>query len=168
MTSDASRLAGPSPAAASHEAEAREALARGEFELLYQPIAQAAAPGLTAGFEALARWAHPTRGPLGPDDFMAVFEDHDLAIRFGEATLEAALGQMRAWLDAAVPDRPTALPQLAPARPGQHHRGGDEHDPDRDDGGEQHRGEGALHGVGERATHAGDTMRLPFHSPLPR
>jgi diguanylate cyclase (GGDEF)-like protein len=85
--------------------EVREALTRGEFELHYQPIAEtvpAGVVGRTVGFEALARWSHPTRGLLSPETFMTAFDDPELSLQLGEATLEEALRQMRAWTDAGV------------------------------------------------------------------
>lgn len=82
--------------------EARAALTRGEIALLYQPIAETGPAGRTVGFEALARWSHPTRGALAPEDFMTAFADEGLALEFGEAVLDAALGQMRAWIETDV------------------------------------------------------------------
>jgi diguanylate cyclase (GGDEF)-like protein/PAS domain S-box-containing protein len=52
------------------EAELRRSLARGDLELLYQPIMRLA-DGTVAGFEALLRWNHPERGQLAPADFIA-------------------------------------------------------------------------------------------------
>lgn len=95
--------------------EARAALARGEIALLYQPIAETASPGRTVGFEALARWSHPTRGDLEPEDFMAAFADEALALEFGEAVLDAALGQMRAWIEAGADFGKIAV-NLSPAQ----------------------------------------------------
>ncbi|HWI14210.1 MAG TPA: EAL domain-containing protein [Burkholderiales bacterium] len=36
------------------------------------------------GFEALARWRHPTQGLLTPGAFTAAFDDPELSIAFGE------------------------------------------------------------------------------------
>jgi len=82
--------------------EVREGLDRGEFALHYQPIVDLdpdGGIGAVCGFEALTRWRHPTRGLITPEAFMAAFDDQELAMQLGEATLEGALGQMRAWLD---------------------------------------------------------------------
>ncbi|MGD0723476.1 MAG: EAL domain-containing protein [Roseiarcus sp.] len=55
------------------ENELRRALERGEFELFFQPIVRLPARRL-AGFEALLRWRHPTRGLVPPGDFIPVAE----------------------------------------------------------------------------------------------
>lgn len=55
------------------ELELRDALARGEFELHYQPIVAAADERIT-GFEALIRWRHPVRGLVPPVEFVPVTE----------------------------------------------------------------------------------------------
>ena len=55
------------------ETELRRALARDEFELFFQPIVRLPSRRL-AGFEALIRWRHPTRGLVPPGDFIPVAE----------------------------------------------------------------------------------------------
>src|SRR6266436_2888873 len=47
------------------DADMRASVERGEFRNFYQPIV-ALVSGEIAGFEALLRWEHPTRGLLGP------------------------------------------------------------------------------------------------------
>jgi EAL domain-containing protein (putative c-di-GMP-specific phosphodiesterase class I) len=49
--------------------ELEGALQRGEFRLLYQPIARLTT-GYIVGYEALLRWDHPRRGLLKPADFL--------------------------------------------------------------------------------------------------
>ena len=46
------------------ESDLRKALERQQIAILYQPITRLASNQL-AGFEALMRWDHPTRGRLG-------------------------------------------------------------------------------------------------------
>ncbi len=53
------------------ETDLRRALERGEFQNFYQPIV-ALDSGEIAGFEALSRWQHPTRGLVGPNEFIPV------------------------------------------------------------------------------------------------
>jgi diguanylate cyclase len=55
------------------ESELRRALQRNEFELFFQPIVRLPSRRL-AGFEALLRWRHPTRGLVLPGDFIPVAE----------------------------------------------------------------------------------------------
>ncbi|OZA75669.1 MAG: GGDEF domain-containing protein, partial [Caulobacter sp. 39-67-4] len=81
--------------------DVRAGIAAGEFVLFYQPVVDVRVGGVT-GFEALMRWAHPEQGILAPARFMAAFEDQDLSLKLGDVTFEAALQQMRTWIDAGV------------------------------------------------------------------
>jgi diguanylate cyclase (GGDEF)-like protein/PAS domain S-box-containing protein len=60
-------------------AELRDAIERDEFELYYQPTVSLATLRVT-GAEALLRWNHPSRGLLGPDEFIP-FAQHEGSIR---------------------------------------------------------------------------------------
>jgi diguanylate cyclase (GGDEF)-like protein len=82
--------------------DVREGVAGGEFVLFYQPVVDVRSGGGVVGFEALMRWDHPEQGILAPARFMAAFEDQDLSLKLGDVAFEAALKQMRAWLDAGV------------------------------------------------------------------
>ncbi|CAN7426174.1 EAL domain-containing protein [Caulobacter sp. LjRoot300] len=81
--------------------EVRQAIARDEFKMFYQPVIDLASNSV-AGFEALMRWNHPERGILPPAAFMAALDDDDLSLQLGEMAFEQCLGQMRAWLDGGV------------------------------------------------------------------
>jgi EAL domain-containing protein (putative c-di-GMP-specific phosphodiesterase class I) len=48
--------------------------------------------------EALARWQHPTRGLLSPDDFIPLAEETGLITRLGTRLLDRALSQASVWL----------------------------------------------------------------------
>ena len=78
--------------------EVRQAIARDEFKMFYQPVVDLASNSV-AGFEALMRWNHPERGVLPPAAFMAALDDDDLSLQLGEIAFEQCLAQMRAWLD---------------------------------------------------------------------
>ncbi|HEU0188651.1 MAG TPA: EAL domain-containing protein [Gallionella sp.] len=65
------------------------ALARGEFELYYQPVCNLADDSI-AGFEALIRWHHPTDGVIQPMDFLWLVEQIGLVRELGLWTLERA------------------------------------------------------------------------------
>jgi EAL domain-containing protein (putative c-di-GMP-specific phosphodiesterase class I) len=54
--------------------------------------------GRVVGFEALARWRHPTRGILTPAVFGSVFEDHELAARIGMAMLQQVAADVHTWV----------------------------------------------------------------------
>ena len=78
------------------EAQLREALARNEFELYYQPQVEPV-HGRLVSAEALLRWRHPVRGLLTPDAFLAVAERHPLMVPLSQWVLRRAAQQAQAW-----------------------------------------------------------------------
>jgi len=78
------------------EAELRLAIERDELTVHYQPIIDLREDKVV-GFEALARWRHPTRGLVLPVDFIALAEESDLIVALGETVLEKACRQAQAW-----------------------------------------------------------------------
>jgi diguanylate cyclase (GGDEF)-like protein len=78
------------------EADLRAGLARGEFELLYQPQVDVRS-GRVCGMEALIRWNHPERGPIGPDQFISLAEDAGLIAPLGEWILQTACAEASRW-----------------------------------------------------------------------
>ena len=78
-----------------------EALARGEFLLVFQPVVSLATQRV-AGFEALIRWQHPTRGLLSPLEFIPIAEKTGFIVPLGQWTLREACLQLKAW-QASVP-----------------------------------------------------------------
>jgi diguanylate cyclase (GGDEF)-like protein/PAS domain S-box-containing protein len=78
------------------ETDLRRALEHGEFHNVYQPIVSLAA-GQIVGFEALLRWQHPTRGHLGPEEFITVAEETGLIRDLGWWNLREACRQMTEW-----------------------------------------------------------------------
>ncbi|MEQ1929085.1 MAG: EAL domain-containing protein [Parvularculaceae bacterium] len=71
----------------------REALARGELELYYQP--QTDARNEVIGLEALARWNHKERGPISPAAFVPIAEETGLIEALGMFTLRRAFEDSR-------------------------------------------------------------------------
>jgi diguanylate cyclase (GGDEF)-like protein len=69
-----------------------------QFTLHYQAKIQLST-GRMIGVEALARWSHPTKGPVSPGQFVPVLETTSLIHPFTEQVLTIALQQARAWLD---------------------------------------------------------------------
>lgn len=81
--------------------EVRQALERGEIVLHYQPQVSLGS-GRVVGVEALARWSHPTRGLIGPAEFLPLVERGDLVDRFTAHVLALALDQCAAWREAGL------------------------------------------------------------------
>jgi diguanylate cyclase (GGDEF)-like protein/PAS domain S-box-containing protein len=79
-------------------AELGTALARDELVLDYQPVV-ALRDGTIAGFEALIRWEHPTRGRLAPDRFIGLAESTGLIVPIGAWVIRTACAQLRRWQD---------------------------------------------------------------------
>ncbi|MDE2301612.1 MAG: EAL domain-containing protein [Sphingomonadales bacterium] len=78
------------------EEDMRDALARGEFALHYQPGVNLAS-GDVASVEALLRWEHPVQGPVSPAVFIPIAEGADLIEPIGEWTLRRACMEAAAW-----------------------------------------------------------------------
>jgi diguanylate cyclase (GGDEF)-like protein/PAS domain S-box-containing protein len=78
------------------ETDLRHALERREFRNFYQPIVNLGS-GEIAGFEALLRWQHPTRGLLGPIEFIGVVEETGLIRELGWWNLSEACRQIGEW-----------------------------------------------------------------------
>jgi EAL domain-containing protein (putative c-di-GMP-specific phosphodiesterase class I) len=82
-------------------AEILEGLEREEFHLVYQP--QMLADGSrVASVEALLRWNSPTRGLVGPADFVAVAEENGAIRQLGAFVLRRACRDAAAWEGVAV------------------------------------------------------------------
>jgi len=76
--------------------ELRHGLERGEIVPYYQPIVDLRS-GQLMGFEVLARWRHPDRGLLGPDQFLPMAEETGLIGDLGAAIVKASLAQLGRW-----------------------------------------------------------------------
>ncbi|HEY8591611.1 MAG TPA: EAL domain-containing protein [Sphingomicrobium sp.] len=78
------------------ENDLRQAIDRGELSVHYQPVVRAAGEEIS-GFEALARWQHPTRGAISPAKFVPLAEEAGLIGRIGEWVLRTALEEAARW-----------------------------------------------------------------------
>ncbi|ESQ83652.1 hypothetical protein AEAC466_11640 [Asticcacaulis sp. AC466] len=78
------------------EAELRKAFISGEIHAWYQPIVNLET-GVIAGFEALARWVHPKRGVIPPDNFLTVTRDLGMMTDLGTIILNATVKALSRW-----------------------------------------------------------------------
>ena len=78
------------------EADLRGAIGRGEIMPYFQPIVRLST-GALSGFEALARWIHPRRGMLPPDEFLSLIEEMGLMSELGAHMMHAAARQLSTW-----------------------------------------------------------------------
>ena len=90
------------------ESELREALARQELLLYYQPKVSLRS-GRIVGAEALLRWRHPVRGLVSPGVFVPVAEETGLIYELGNWVLDEACRQIGAWRDANLMMPPIAV-----------------------------------------------------------
>jgi diguanylate cyclase (GGDEF)-like protein/PAS domain S-box-containing protein len=79
------------------ETDLRETIKKGGLGVFYQPKV-CVHTGALAELEALARWEHPTRGFISPEDFIPVAEETGLILELGHYILRRACLQMAEWL----------------------------------------------------------------------
>ena len=82
--------------------ELRQALARNEFHLLYQPSIELRT-GRIVAVEALLRWQHPDRGEVLPGEFIPVAEGLGMIRRIDEWVMQAVCAQIQVWDLAGMP-----------------------------------------------------------------
>ncbi len=80
------------------EGDLRDAIARCQFEVHYQPFFDVQTGG-RQGFEALVRWRHPVRGLVPPDQFIPLAEETGLIVPLGEWVLRRACDDATCWPD---------------------------------------------------------------------
>lgn len=74
----------------------REAIALRQFEIVYQPIVSLQT-GAVHKAEALLRWRHPTRGLLGPAEFIPFAESNGLIVEIGDWVFREVAQQVQRW-----------------------------------------------------------------------
>jgi diguanylate cyclase (GGDEF)-like protein/PAS domain S-box-containing protein len=84
------------------EADLRQALARREFVLHYQPQIDLRT-GRIVGAEALLRWARPGQGFVRPGDFLPLAEETGFIIPINEWVLREACREAKSWGDIGLP-----------------------------------------------------------------
>lgn len=90
------------------ESDLRLAIDRGEIELYYQPLFRLD-DGTLKGFEALARWNHPTLGQQSPAVFISLAEETGLIGALGRAVLREAVRQTGEWQQRYPRERPITM-----------------------------------------------------------
>jgi diguanylate cyclase (GGDEF)-like protein/PAS domain S-box-containing protein len=78
------------------EHDLRQAIARDELRLVYQPQ-QEIQSGKITGFEALLRWKHPTRGEISPAVFIPIAEETGAILQIGDWVLRTACREAASW-----------------------------------------------------------------------
>lgn len=84
-------------------AELREAIAKQQFELLYQPIVSLRT-GAVHKAEALLRWRHPRRGLLAPAEFIPFAESSGMIVEIGDWVFREAARRVAQWQRSIGPD----------------------------------------------------------------
>jgi EAL domain-containing protein (putative c-di-GMP-specific phosphodiesterase class I) len=76
----------------------RQAIARGELSMVYQPKVDLRADGQVGiGVEALVRWPHPEHGLLTPDEFLPLVRRHDLTEAMTELVFDLVFADAAQW-----------------------------------------------------------------------
>jgi len=80
------------------ESHLRDAIARNQLALFYQPRLDLRT-GNVCAVEGLLRWIHPELGIVSPREFIPLAEETGLIVSIGEWVIHAACAQGRAWQD---------------------------------------------------------------------
>jgi len=100
-TAYSSAIARSTPSHLTLLGELRRAFDNDELVAHFQPKI-ALDTGELLGVEALVRWQHPTRGLLGPGEFIALAEGTTLIHRLTTIVLDKALALSRQWQDRGI------------------------------------------------------------------
>ncbi|MBB1489254.1 EAL domain-containing protein [Oceanospirillum sediminis] len=80
------------------EQELREAIDRGQLEVIFQPLYDASTEVIVSA-EALLRWRHPVKGVLMPDMFIPLAEENGMIHDLGEWVLREVCTLARTYLE---------------------------------------------------------------------
>jgi diguanylate cyclase (GGDEF)-like protein len=97
------------------ERDLRQAAARRELEVYYQPIVELNSGALVSA-EALVRWHHPERGPVSPSVFIPTAEATGSIGAISDLVLQTAAGDMQGWIrDGMFPPGTRISVNISPA-----------------------------------------------------
>ena len=82
-------------------------LEKGQFFAFYQPQFDANSLEIV-GVEALARWNHPVKGILAPDQFLKIAEDLNVVSQIDRLILEQSLNHLNSWHESGI-----AIPKVS-------------------------------------------------------
>lgn len=105
------------------ERELLEALERNQLRVVFQPIFDLQQRRI-AGFEALVRWDHPSRGQVSPAEFIALAEETSLIVPVGQYALRRSCRMLaelttstsaghRPWIAVNISARQSLVPDFA-------------------------------------------------------
>jgi diguanylate cyclase (GGDEF)-like protein len=80
------------------KADLRRAIDQRQLRLVYQPVIDPRQNRIV-GCEALARWTHPTRGPISPAEFIPIAEETGMITDLTHLVLSMATRDCLAWPD---------------------------------------------------------------------
>jgi diguanylate cyclase (GGDEF)-like protein len=90
------------------ETELRQAIARDEFIMYYQPRVDVTT-GTMVSLEALIRWQHPSKGLLEPAEFVPLAEETGLIVEIGELVINKVCAQLAHWAHQKTPIVPVSV-----------------------------------------------------------
>ena len=89
-------------------AELRQALARDELRIFFQPSVELRS-GRIVAVEALLRWQHPLRGMIGPSEFIPIAENLGVVRQIDQWVMQSVLAKLAAWDKIGMPPIRVAL-----------------------------------------------------------
>lgn len=90
------------------EEDMYKAVINDEFAMYLQPKYCISTGGII-GAEALARWIHPKKGVISPNDFVPVFEKNGFIMKLDGIIWEKACKKIREWLDKGIKPVPISV-----------------------------------------------------------
>jgi diguanylate cyclase (GGDEF)-like protein/PAS domain S-box-containing protein len=84
------------PRSLTFKSDFASAIRNGDLALAYQPKVRLS-DGALVGFEALARWTHPSQGAISPGIFVPLAETTELIYPFTDRVIRIAMQQLKSW-----------------------------------------------------------------------